>query len=388
MSFVSYRDGWVAISRAMREHPLVGFHLHAKPADQNKGAMQPALAFIDLIMECRYEDGAVMNGGHKMLVRRGELVGAISWLANRWNWTPKAVRGWLDRLEMDGMIARFRRSAEGVEIGMEKGNRSGNQAAIIRLCKYEIYQALQNYDWQSAGQSKGNQRAIKGQSKGNNNKDNKGTKEQEDNPPAPQGGEGGGEDFPGSQVERPKPSDVRRDCDSALEIFNKAATHFGFAQCESFTDGRRKRLAKRLADIGGVERFRVALRSLAHADPFTDFLLGKVKPRDGEQPFKLGFDRLLQTDGNLGDVLARLLDLSSSTAAKAREPPWAHWDEAEWVRQIAIHANGVWPFAKLSPAPATGKSACPPSVIEREKLIERYDENGFLRKHQPRGTTP
>ncbi len=171
-------SGWVKIARTMRDHPLVGFHLHAKPMDANRGAMQPALAFIDLIMECRYEDGAIMNGGRKMEVRRGELVGAISYLAARWNWTPKAVRGWLERLESDGMIARFQRLSDGVEAGLEKGNRNGNQAAIIRLCNYEIYQAYADEDGQSKGQSAGNQGAIEGQSKGNNTKDKKGRKEE------------------------------------------------------------------------------------------------------------------------------------------------------------------------------------------------------------------
>lgn len=185
------RTGWVAISRSMREHPLVGFHLHAKPMDANRGATQPALAFIDLIMDCRYEPGSVYNGGHKMLVKRGELIGAISFLASRWNWTPKAVRGWLDRLEADGMIARFQRLANGVEIKTEKGNRNGNQAALIKLCNYELYQTFQSDEWQTQGQSKGNRGAIEGQSKGNNNKDNKETKEQrnkEEDPQTPNGG--------------------------------------------------------------------------------------------------------------------------------------------------------------------------------------------------------
>lgn len=88
--------GWVAIARSMRNHPIVGFHLHVNPADPGLGAMQPALAFIDLIMECRYEAGFVMNGGRKMAIQRGQMVGAVSWLAARWNWSPKTVRGFLD----------------------------------------------------------------------------------------------------------------------------------------------------------------------------------------------------------------------------------------------------------------------------------------------------
>ncbi len=127
--------GWVAIARAMRNHPLVGFHLFAKPCDANRGAVQPALAFIDLIMECKYEDGKVVNGGREMIIHRGQLVGAVSWLAQRWNWTPMAVRTWLDKLEADGIIYR------NVPSNNQNNKHHGKVATIITLCKYDEYQS-------------------------------------------------------------------------------------------------------------------------------------------------------------------------------------------------------------------------------------------------------
>ena len=368
-------EGWIARHRSVREHWLVGHGIQVKPADPNrKRTHAQGEAWEDLTMECRYEDGTVMNGGKKMELRRGELVGAVSWLAHRWNWTPKTVRRFLDQLENDGMIELKK---PGVEMGMQKGK----QANVVSICNYDFYQ----FGFQSEGQAKGNadgkQGASKGQAEGNIYKDNKGTREQDKEPPTPlAGGEVAEPEFPGLPVEKPKAAAIRRDCEAALEIYNKAAAHFGFARCEMFTEARRKRMAKRLADVGGVERFRLALRTLAQPDPFTDLLLGKRKPREGEKPFRLDFDRFLQTEGNLGDVIARLLDISSSDdPAKAREPPWAHWDEDEWRRQIAKHANGIWPVDKLSPPPASKKTACPPRVIESERLLERYDENGFAR---------
>lgn len=143
--------GWVAISRAMRGHPLVGFHLFAKPADPTRGAMQPALAFVDLIMECQYEDGEVVNGGRKMALRRGQMVGAVSWLANRWNWTPMAVRVWLDKLEADGMISKFAPGvdeANNMQRNMQRNMQSnkhnnkqiGKAATVITVCNYDTYQ--------------------------------------------------------------------------------------------------------------------------------------------------------------------------------------------------------------------------------------------------------
>lgn len=160
----------MAIARSMRDHPIVGFHLFAKPCDPDKGATQPAVAFIDLIMDCKYEAGFVVNGGRKMAIQRGQLVGAVSWLAARWNWTPKAVRIWLDKLEADGMISRL------VPVVAKEGKHQGKVATIITLCNYEKYQTGGDDDGPLEGQTNGKQGANEGQ----HNKDNNLTIEQEE----------------------------------------------------------------------------------------------------------------------------------------------------------------------------------------------------------------
>lgn len=167
----SSESGWVAIARSIRSHPLVGIHLFAKPMDANRGAVQPMSAFIDLIMECRYEDGFVVNGGRKMEVQRGQLVGAVSWLAARWNWTPMAVRIWLDKLESDMMISRF-------VPGSSKDNKHvGRASTIISLCNYDQYQQSATNAQQSKQQTSNNQTTNEQQQY----KDNKGTREQGNN---------------------------------------------------------------------------------------------------------------------------------------------------------------------------------------------------------------
>ena len=168
-------SGWIAIARSMRDHPIVGFHLHARPADANRGAMQPALAFIDLIMECRYEDGFVMNGGRKMAIGRGQLVGAVSWLAARWNWTPMAVRVWLDKLENDGMISRH---APGVS---ESNKQTGKQATIITLSNYDKFQLREHIEQQAEHQAN-NKQATSKQQQYKEDKGTKGQRNKEGNP--------------------------------------------------------------------------------------------------------------------------------------------------------------------------------------------------------------
>jgi hypothetical protein len=173
--------GWVAIRRAMREHWLVGFGQPVTPCDPDRGAYSRAEAFIDLIMECRYEAGTVNNGGRKMRIERGQLLGAVSWLANRWNWTPKTVRGFLDKLEGDAMIERFSPGTREELNGPELGKQKGKQASIITVCNYYAYQLVDYIKGQAPSQSEGTQRASGGQAEGNSTKDNKGTREQGNN---------------------------------------------------------------------------------------------------------------------------------------------------------------------------------------------------------------
>jgi hypothetical protein len=180
-------EGWIARHRAVRDHWLVGHGLHVKPADPTrKRCSTQGEAWEDLCMECRYSDGTVMNGGRKMELRRGELIGAVSWLGARWNWTPKTVRRFLDQLEADGMI-------ELKSPGVQNGTQKGKQSTVITVCNYELYQSMRGYDGQakeqatgeqraSTGQAEGTQGARKGQAEGNIYKEeqrNKGTREPE-----------------------------------------------------------------------------------------------------------------------------------------------------------------------------------------------------------------
>lgn len=169
-------SGWIATHRSIRNHHIVGFGKPVKPCDPSRGSYSRNEAWIDLIMECRYRDGTVMNGGHEMELRRGELIGAISWLAARWNWTPKTVRGFIDALVADGAISV--RAPGSIE-----GKQKGKQANVITVCNYEKYQSQPSEEGQAELHAKGTQRASNGQATGNIRiRDNQG--KQEDSPPS------------------------------------------------------------------------------------------------------------------------------------------------------------------------------------------------------------
>ena len=176
-------NGWIAVARGLRDHWLVGFGKPVAPVDPDRGSYSRTEAWLDLIMECQYKAGTVNNGGRKMRLERGQLLGAVSWLANRWNWTPKTVRGFLDKLEDEGMITRFAPGVEGSPDGslngIQKGKQRGKQASILTICKYALYQLGDKAEGQANGQEKGTQGASKGLAEGNIYKEE--TKEQGNN---------------------------------------------------------------------------------------------------------------------------------------------------------------------------------------------------------------
>jgi len=148
--------GWVIIHRSMRDHWLVGFGKSVTPADESRGAHSHYEAFSDLIMDCRYEAGTVLNNGKKMKLVPGQLLGGVSWLADRWNWKPKKVRWFLDKLEEDNMITRSRADEAGSQGENFKGNRHGNQRQVLTICNYLEYQVPKK----SKGNHEGNRGAV------------------------------------------------------------------------------------------------------------------------------------------------------------------------------------------------------------------------------------
>lgn len=147
-------DGYIKVARAMRFHPFVGCGHGVKPADPERGhSWSRHEAWEDLICECRYRDGHIMNKGRLMEVKPGQLLGAVSWLGNRWNWTPHTVRWFLDKLEELGMIERRSDLAEhgSTQIShnqnhenyrSQRGASNRNQINLITVCNYKIYQSV------------------------------------------------------------------------------------------------------------------------------------------------------------------------------------------------------------------------------------------------------
>ncbi len=125
---------WIAVSRDMRDHPVVGMGQPVQPADPTRGSYSRYEAWQDLLMEAQYKPFETMNRGKVVSLKRGQLMGARNWLAKRWNWSEKTVRIFIQRLETEMMV---RSESEAM-----RGQKTGRYNNILTICNYDIYQTV------------------------------------------------------------------------------------------------------------------------------------------------------------------------------------------------------------------------------------------------------
>lgn len=364
-------EGWIKKHRSVRDHWLVGHGHQVKPADPSRRlCLSKGEAWEDLIMECKYEDGTVNNGGRKMQLRRGELLGAISWLAHRWNWTPKTVRTFLIQLESDGMISLIRPASE-------KGVQKGRQSNVISVCNYDKYQNVYVEEGQPEGQAKGDQRATRGQPKGDIYKEKKGRREEGSTPLSPPS-RGGTDDLVlNADAEQPQ-TEVGEDTAPkrgerlpadwvlprswgqwALEHYAVTADQIR-TEAASFADFWHSKPGAGARKIDWKKVWQNWIRSSADRKKWKlkRAETGAAEPIEDAPPPKV----VVPTVDELSDQLAKL-------------------DDAEQQRLVQANANGIWPTDKLGYPP--GHERCPirPNNFAVAGITTKtYDDRGFRRR--------
>lgn len=129
-------SGLRVLSAGIIYHPLFDpVANRITPVDPSKGHACHYYAFNDLLFACEYKEGTVVNRGRKMTIQPGQLLGAISWLAERWNWTPKKVRVFIDKLTDCGFISKVKVDQK----GDRKGDYYGNQQSYLSVCNFDKY---------------------------------------------------------------------------------------------------------------------------------------------------------------------------------------------------------------------------------------------------------
>lgn len=338
--------GWFAVSRLIFEHHVVGAGQAVDPADPNKGAYSKMEAWLWLIANASFEERRVINKGREITLQIGELMGATSYLASIWNWTPETVRWFTKRLEQTVMITRYCHE--------QRTNRNTNQAQIISICNYGDYQV-----------NKVRKPQPKPQAEHQAHPNHTPTAPQESN--HLEGTRGVPSTTDRSHQERPVSAPVGADDENspytkAFEAFWQAYPDTrGMSKAKAFTRWKALSASDREHAVAALPAFVAHLAERRAKDPRSTTLHaeGYLNQRR--------FETLLE-------------------AAPAERVVWwkdpakvAEITPERWRQGIAQYANGIWPVDKLGPAPGSRNCVVPPDIVAELHLTEKYDEHGINR---------
>ncbi len=104
--------GWIKISRDITKHWLWS------DAERLKW-------WLDLLLRANWEDEKMLDDGHLFILKRGQQLASISFLAKRWKKSERTIINFLKMLENEQMIVR------------EVLHR---QTPLLTICNYEKYQ--------------------------------------------------------------------------------------------------------------------------------------------------------------------------------------------------------------------------------------------------------
>jgi len=229
------------VSRTIFDHPIVG------AGNARKEPWSTMEAWLWLVSSANYRPSEIEIRGEIVTIERGQYLTTVSALADRWKWTEKQVRGFLDKICRHNLVTR------------ETGTPKGSRPSIITICNYGVYQFLESQLGQPKRQAKGSPRAAQGQHPIKNNKENT------------------------EEGLTPAPIDEARE---AVEAWNATAEQCGLTQ-EKLTPDLRPKIRARLKE-GGLEGWREAMSKVAASD----YLCGKVLDR----PFKATLDFVVKPD--------------------------------------------------------------------------------------------
>jgi hypothetical protein len=147
-------DGYINLNRKLSDHWL----WTDKPFTKGQ-------AWVDLLFMANFADSEMLVKGVLVKVHRGEVFRSHEYLRERWGWkTTKKVRSFLTLLENEKMV-----TTEGTA-----------QGTRITIENYSVYQSGGQAKEPAEVKNEGNQKATKGQPKGNKRKKKKEEKEEKE----------------------------------------------------------------------------------------------------------------------------------------------------------------------------------------------------------------
>ncbi len=253
-------DRWIKVSTEMCDHAAL-----AGPYDKRS-------AWLWLIANATWKNRRVSNKGKMVELQRGQILAGRAFLAKQWGWTEKKVRNFLAILVAENMV--------------KMGQSVGHYANVLTVCNYDRYQAQTDHEESRQGQSGASQGPVRGQSGARLLERVEGV-EGVEKKESPDGDSSPSLDFYAPQ--QPEPDVLQQ----AVAIWNEAAVQANLPKVRILSEARRKKLAARLKDAGGLDGWRDAIGKLVASD----FLTGKVKDWKADFGFVLqqeSFARLVE----------------------------------------------------------------------------------------------
>lgn len=150
------REGnWIAISRDLIEHHIVGAGNMVTPADKNRGSFSRLESWLDLLSMANFAERKITVQGATLVLKPGQTLAGRAFLAKRWNWTEKAVRVWLEKLSTELMITL---ACEKLKEGQTKGHGPN----VLSVCNWAKYQIEPQAEGPGLGWPQGQPRASQG----------------------------------------------------------------------------------------------------------------------------------------------------------------------------------------------------------------------------------
>ena len=115
-------SGWFSVKRGMLDHDLF------KP----DGKWSKAEAWIWMIENAAFRDATIDVGGKPHVVSRGSLCFSERFMADKFGWSQKALRNFLDKLEAHGAI---------IQSVAKTGQGTKSKRKQVTLCNYDKYQS-------------------------------------------------------------------------------------------------------------------------------------------------------------------------------------------------------------------------------------------------------
>lgn len=347
---------WIALSRKVREHPVVGVCQPVKPADAKKGSCSRFEAWFDLLCLAQWRPSRINNKGEVQTLDVGQLMGALPFLAGRWNWTVATVRWFLATLEGEGMISRSSptRANHDRQTSTQANSRSTNKCAIITIENYTKYQVLREEigSYVQHVRQQANDRRAAGEQQANDRNLTRKTNKQINNPPTPQGGadrlaeqfDEFWSSFPGWAPPRGRKTDKPK----AMEVFKRIVLN------------RHRKGLRATADeiVAGAKRY-------AQSSPDPEFIPMPTTWLNGGR----------WADGSDSDANENLVGPNGKS--------WGWWRGMEdklhglsadhWRKALDEHRpNGTWPWWLFGAPPGHPECVMPEAIIVERGYLEIY----------------